>query len=1103
MKQVNFRIPLRILFLMMGLFLSIGVNAQITVQGHVKDATGEPVIGATIQVVGTSVGTATDFDGNFELTCAQGAKLQVSSIGYQTQTVAAAPSLIVVLEEDSQVLENVVVIGYGTVRKNDLTGSVTALKPDTKNKGVVVSAQDMLGGKIAGVNVTSGGGTPGGGATIRIRGGSSLNASNDPLIVIDGVPMDNNGVKGLANGLSLVNPQDIESFNVLKDASATAIYGSRGSNGVIIITTKKGRKGQSGIKVSYNGSLTISTKKKTIDVMDGDAYRQYVSDMFAGDDKYHQLVGYYQAGDGTIIPNTVENGRIVRATGAEGEYHPGILGEANTNWQNEIYRTAISHDHNLTLAGSIGTILPYRLSLGYTNQQGILKTSDFQRYTVALNLNPSFFEDHLSLNLNAKYMYAKSRYADGGAIGNSVRMDPTQPINASRVQTFYAGTAYERNLDIYGMTGGYFEWFADNSARGDDNWPYVKNTNAPYNPVAILDLKDDRAKSHSFVGNADIDYKIHGFEDLRLHLTLGGDFSGGKQTTEVANTSNLANYFGSYGWDEVTKENLTLSAYAQYFKDFNEDHHFDIMAGYEWQHFWRKQMNNYWGLYPGNSTLGAYRYFDGEGAEQIAYRSVNRDIPDGYEFLYNMAGREYNNTWLNDGRGYRTENYLVSFFGRANYILKDRYLLTFTLRDDGSSRFRKHWSLFPSAALAWKIYEEPWFSKNGPFSDLKLRLGWGKTGQQEGIGDYTYFANYYMSNGVQGAFYDLVDDQGNVIANGYMARPNAYNPDLKWETTTTTNVGLDFGFMQQRLTGSIDWYYRKTTDLINYASIPAGSNFRNMVNQNIGSLKNTGIELALSWKAIQNDDWFWTIDYNFTYNKNKITELLNADPDYFVATGGISSGTGVNAQAHKVGYPASSFYVYQQVYDTNGKPIEGQVVDRDGDGQITDADKYMYKSPMAPVTMGLSSRLEYKNWDLGFSLRASIGNYVFNDVMDGYHNVSQEGLWGSVSGNYLNNRPIASTQLGWQTYDIPATLSDYWVQNGSFLKCDNITLGYSFNNLFRGSSYEGVSGRVYATASNVFTITKYKGLDPEVFGGIDNNIYPRPFSFILGLSLNF
>ena len=1024
MKQVNIRIPQRILALMMGLFLSIGAYAQITVQGHVKDATGEPVIGATVNVVGTTNTVATDFDGNFTITAPQGAKLQVSSIGLQSQTVTAAPNLVIELLDDSQMLENVVVIGYGTVKKNDLTGSVTALKPDTKNKGVVVSAQDMLGGKVAGVNVTSGGGTPGGGATIRIRGGSSLNASNDPLIVIDGVPMDNNGVKGLANGLSLVNPADIESFNVLKDASATAIYGSRGSNGVIIITTKKGRRGQS-VKIGYNGSFTVSMKKKTIDVLSGDEYRKFVTNLYAGTGKEDAI---------------------------------GLLGTANTDWQDEIYRTAVSHDHNITASGSIASFLPFRASIGYTGQQGIIKTSDFKRYTAALTLNPSFFQDHLNLTLNAKYMYANSRYSDGGAIGNAVRMDPTQPVRTSS--------------SLYNNQGGFFTWLAEASALKDGAWPFIMNTNAPYNPVAMLALKKDYAGSHSFIGNADVDYKVHGFEDLRLHATVGGDFSGGKQTTIVDATSPLANYYGSEGWSRETKENRTLSAYAQYYKDFNDLHHFDIMAGYEWQHFWRKNNSVYYSHYPANSLV-----VDDNGKS--------------------LAGTVYNTTLQNNGLGWRSENYLVSYFGRANYIFNDRYYLTATVRYDGSSRFKEHWALFPSFALAWRIKEEAFLKNVNALSELKLRLGWGKTGQQEGIGDYNYFAIYSMSTGVTGSFYDLVGD-------GSLARPVAYNPDLKWETTTTSNVGLDWGVLNNRLTGSIDWYYRKTTDLINYANVAALANFRNQVNQNIGDLRNTGVEASISWKAVANDDWLWTIDFNATYNSNKITKLINNDDGtYYIATGGISSGTGNNAQAHKVGYPASSFYVYQQAYDDKGMPIENQVVDRNGDGQITEEDKYIYKSPAAPVTMGLGTRLEYKNWDLGVNLRASLGNYVFNDVMDGYHNVGYASVMESVSGNYLNNRPVDAIPYGWSTYDNPACLSDRWVQNGSFLKLDNITLGYSFTDLPWQKREEGLSGRVYATVSNVLTLTKYKGIDPEVFGGIDNNIYPRPISFILGLSLNF
>ena len=1045
MKQVNIRIPFRILTLVMGLFLSLGAYAQITVNGIVKDATGEPVIGASVRVVGTQQGTVTDFDGLFTLDgVPQGAKLLITSIGYEDHEVTAASDMVVTLAESTQMLENLVVIGYGVVKKNDLTGSVAALKPDSKNKGVVVSAQDMLGGKIAGVSVTSNGGEPGGGANIRIRGGSSLNASNNPLIVIDGIAMDNNGVSGLSNPLSLVNPQDIESFNVLKDASATAIYGSRGSNGVIIITTKKGRRGQSP-SVAYNGSVTWSMKKKTIDVMNGDEYRDFVKKIFAG--------------------NTREENAL------------SLLGNANTDWQNEIYRTAFSHDHNLTVSGSLGQFLPYRVSAGYTDQEGILKTSDFKRYTVALNLNPSFFEDHLTLNLSGKLAWTKSRWADTGAVGNAVRMDPTQPIRS--------------NDPMYAGVGGYFEWLQVNGS--DPAWPYTKNTNAPYNPVAMLDNHDNSGKAHTFIGTAEIDYKIHGFEDLRLHLTMGGDFTGGNGHNISANISNTSNYWGNTSYYTQSKENLQLSTYAQYYKDFNDMHHFDIMAGYEWQHNWRKEYNESWGTYPSNSGL----FFTPADAENGALKVVPGIwIPAAtYNVGDSKAGaiRAEGVYRQNNGLGYRTENYLVSFFGRMNYSYANRYLLTFTMRYDGSSRFKKHWALFPSAALAWKINEED-FMKDGPFSDLKLRLGWGKTGQQEGIGDYNYFATYVMSNGSMGSFYDISGD-------GSKARPNVYNPELTWETTTTTNIGLDWGVMNQRLSGSIDWYYRKTTDLLNWATFSAMTNFRNAFYKNIGSLRNTGIEMSLNWKAISTTDLLWTIDYNLTYNSNKVLELISDDPDYFVTTGGI--GINGSAQAHVAGYPSNSFYVYQQVYDQAGKPIEGQVVDRNGDGVISDADKYLYKSPWAPVTMGLGSRLDWKNWDFGFNLRASIGNYLFNNVMQGYHNVSPAAVFEEVSGFYLNNRPKASVEMGWQTYNNHAIFSDYWVQNASFLKCDNITLGYSFNNLLKHGSYHGVGGRIYGTVSNVFCITKYDGIDPEVFGGIGGDIFPRPISFIVGLSLNF
>ena len=992
----------KVLFtLVIGLFLSVGAFAQqIAVKGIVKDTTGEPVIGANVLVKGTTNGTITDFDGNFQLSANKGDIIVISFIGFTAQELPATAELMnVVLKDDSEMLSEVVVIGYGVAKKNDLTGSVTAMKPDEMNKGLVTNAQDMMQGKIAGVNVTSASGTPGAGAQIRIRGGSSLNASNDPLIVIDGLAMDNSGVQGLSNPLSMVNPNDIETFTVLKDASATAIYGSRGSNGVIIITTKKGKSG-SKPTINYSGNVSVSTKKKTIDVMDGDEFRQFVTNMY---------------GEGSAAVNT--------------------LGKANTDWQSEIYRAAVSTDHNVTLSGGLKN-MPYRATVGYTNQQGILKTSKFERLTASLNLSPSLLEDHLKINLNAKGMIAKTRYANTSAVNAAVWMDPTQDIYDSR--------------DEYKNFGGYFQWTSNGAALNDPNWPLTYNTLATKNPVALLDQQDDNATSKTFIGNAEFDYKVHGFEDLRLHMNLGADYSTGKQTTIISPYSSTNHYYGYDGWTETDKYNLLLTAYAQYMKDFNEAHHFDIMGGYEWQHFHREGTSNGWGY----------------------YQSTHNEKP-GQKTEHNAN----NNPWA-------TENYLVSFFGRANYSLLDRYMLTATVRYDGSSRFKDHWALFPSFAFGWRIKEEAFLQDVEALSDLKLRLGYGQTGQQEGIGDYNYFASYNVNTAVD-SFYPL-------IGNGQLNRPNAYNNNLTWETTTTYNAGLDFGFWNGRLTGNIDWYYRETTDLLNTVSVAAGSNFRNQVMSNIGSLKNTGIEASLNWKAISNNDWLWDLGVNFTYNQNEITELVDGD---YQLTGGISSGTGNMCQAHAVGHPAGSFYVYQQVYDNNGMPIEGAVVDRNGDGTITTADKYLYKSPSAPWTAGFTSKLMYKNWDFSFSLRASFDNYVFNDLEAGSSNISSSQVL--AQSGYLSNRPKNVLGKAWQTYDW--VLSDYFVQNGSFLKCDNITLGYTFDQLFGAK----IGGRVYATASNVFTITNYKGIDPEVAGGIDNSLYPRPFTALVGLSLNF
>ena len=1031
MKQVKIKLPLRALTLASGLLLTVSSFAQTNaVKGHVKDASGEPIMGATITVNGKAVGI-TDMDGNFSVDAAPGAKITFTYLGMTPQTVKASSNMNITLEDDSKALNEVVVIGYGVAKKSDLTGSVTAIKPDSKNKGVVVNAQDMLTGKVAGVNITSNDGTPGGGAKIRVRGGSSLNASNDPLIVIDGLAMDNDGVKGLSNLLSVVNPQDIESFSVLKDASATAIYGSRGSNGVIIITTKKGRKGQKPT-VSYSGSITISEKKNTIDVLNADEFRATVEKLYGKDSEAYSA-----------------------------------LGTANTNWQDLIYRTAISHDHNITVSGAAKS-LPYRVSVGYTDQQGIVKTSDFKRATASLNLNPSFFQDHLTLNLNAKGMYARTLYTDGAVVSAAVRMDPTQdPYNftseyhKNQLRDKDGNSLLDQTLKNY---GGYFQW-SKKAEYGDNTWPftYDSTTQMP-NPLSLLDQGSQIAHSRSFIGSADIDYKVHGFEDLRLHATLGADISKGRQSQSFAPSCTNALYYGSYGGEEILKRNLSLSTYAQYYKDFNKIHHFDIMAGYEWQHFWRSKNNDYVGYYP----------------------ETNNDA--------SLAGTERPHTPYSE----KSESYLVSFFGRANYTLLDRYFLTATVRDDGSSRFKEHWAWFPSFAFAWKANEEAFLKNADWLSDLKLRLGYGKTGQQAGsIGDYEWIPSYSISTGTNG-FYP-------VTGTGELYRPNNYRPDLKWETTSTYNVGLDWGILDQRLSGSVDWYYRKTTDLLNYAPLSSMAGYKNQAWQNIGSLKNTGVEAAITWRAIQTKDWFWTMTYNFTYNKNEITDLNGVSENGAPVVNTnikVGDGSGAYLQANQVGYAMNSYYVYQQVYDKNGNPIENCVVDRNGDGKINESDKYLYKSPAAPVTMGFSSRLEYKNWDFGFSLRASIGNYVYNNVEQSMSNMNT-GEWFSNSLKYFSNRMKSTVERNWQTYEITSKLSDYYVKNASFLKCDNITLGYSFNNLFKSSGWHGLSGRAYATASNVFTITNYDGLDPEVGDGNDNNLYPRPFSVVVGLSLNF
>lgn len=1005
MKQVKSKTPVRILSLLLGLFLSVGAFAQNDVKGIVKDASGEPIIGATIRVVGQDGGAITDFDGNFTIKAAPGAKIQVSYIGYKTVELPVSANMVVTLQDDTQLLSDVVVIGYGRAKKEDLTGSVTAIKPDEMSKGITSSASDMLVGKVAGVDVITAGGSPGSGAQIRIRGGSSLNASNDPLIVVDGLTIDNNTATGMSNVMATINPNDIETFTVLKDASATAIYGSRASNGVIIITTKKGRKG-TGPKFSYNGDVTISTTQKRYSVLNGDEYRALV-------------------------------GKVIGPDAA-------ALGTADTDWQDEIFRTAVSTSHNISITGGLKN-MPYRVSAGYQSDSGIIKKSYMKRFNASVNLAPSFFDDHLNFNVTAKFTTEKDSYVDSGAvIGGALAMDPTRPV-------------YDHSAIGDAFFGGYYQNYQSTDIFADKSWGYTTNTNTPQNPVAYLNLRDCIAHSNDFTGNIEMDYKIHGFEDLHIHASLGGQYTESRQNDTNSPYSFDNNYYGWSGLTKYYKYSITANAYAQYQHTFGA-HNVDIMAGAEESHYHRNGWNY------------------GSGWDSYT------DTP------YNVSSKAE--------KSWATHNSLVSYFGRLNYTLLDRYMLTATFRADGSSRFAKghKWGYFPSVALAWRINDEKFMKPLKWWNEFKLRLGWGQTGQQDIGYDFLYSLLYTTSNSY--AQYPFGDTYYTTV------RPDKYNPELTWETTTTWNAGLDFAFLNNRITANVDGYYRKTTDLIQEVTIPALMNFAQRMAQNIGSLENYGVEFSIGAKPIVTKDFTWDIQYNVAWNHNEITELIGGDDDYIVQSGGtISRGTATHVQAHKVGQPANSFWVYQQVYDEAGKPIEGAFVDRNGDGQINSDDRYFYHSPAADVFMGLTMKFIYKRWDLSFALRASLGNYVYYDFLANKASISSSGLY---SNSAYSNTTQAAVDLGFTgTGASEYYLSDYFVRNASYLKCQNITLGYSFPALLKYNNQDYFSGRLFFTVQNPFIITKYKGLDPEVSSGIDSNPYPRPLSFQLGLNLNF
>jgi TonB-dependent starch-binding outer membrane protein SusC len=970
-----------------------------TVTGVVRDSqTGETLPGANVVIQGTTTGAITDIDGRYTLDVPAGQSTLVASfIGYNSQTqnvtvqAGQTATLNFSLSEDIAMLQEFVLIGYGVQRREDATGSVSVVDAREFNKGNITNPQELLTGKIPGVQITTGGGAPGEGAMIRIRGGSSLSASNDPLIVVDGVPIENAGVPGLRNPLTTINPNDIESFTVLKDASATAIYGSRASNGVIIITTKKGTEGAP-LRFEYSGTYSLSTNAKTVDVLGADEYREIINQRY---------------GDNASIT--------------------GMLGNESTNWQDQIFRDAFTHDHTMSASGAVGNF-PFRASLGYNAQDGILLTDNLQRVSGSLNLSPTFFDDHLKLNVNARGVNIQNQFANQGAIGAAIMFDPTKPVR-----------------DPNSRFGGFFTW-----ADGD-----VPKPVATTNPVALLELRDDQSSVQRFIGNAQLEYKLPFLPELMANLNVAYDFSTSEGSLFIPDYAAFEYVNGgrdaNYGQD---RKNELIDFYLNYVKELPSiSSRLDVMGGYSWQHFWRQGFS----------------------------RATN--------LQGNIAGTPFRE--LEDVT-YESESYLISFFGRLNYSVLDRYLLTFTLRNDGSSRFSPdtRWGLFPSAAFAWKVSEEPFMDNLDFFSGLKFRLGYGITGQENiGQGEYPYLARYTQNR--QGAFFQW-GEPGNFI---HTWRPEGYDANLKWEETTTFNVGLDYGIARDRYYGTIDFYLRETRDLINFIPVPAGTNLTNFILTNIGNMENKGVEFSIFTRPVVTRDFTWLFGFNATWNDSEITQLTAVeDPKYLgVQTGGISGGVGNNIQIHSVGYAPNSFFVWQQVYDTDGNPIEGLYVDRNGDGEITEADLYRLNRPAPTYFFGITSDMEYKNWSLSFAGRANIGNFVYNNVSSMNGELSR---LHRPEGPYLSNITRDALTIGFNNAQY---LSDFFIQDGSFFKMDHISLGYNFQNVLGGGTNLFVSGVV----QNAFVLTKYEGMDPEVGSGIDNNIYPRPRNFVLSVNLQF
>ncbi|MGB1210383.1 MAG: SusC/RagA family TonB-linked outer membrane protein [Lacinutrix venerupis] len=949
--------------------------AQTTITGTVTEQSSSlPLPGVNVIVKGTNSGTSTDFDGKYEISVKNGDVLEFSYVGYTAQeiTYSGQTNLNVALAEDASQLDEVVLIGYGGVKKEDLTGTTDLLTSEDFNKGPIVSAQALISGKVAGVNVTTGSGAPGDGQSINIRGAGSLSLTTQPLFVVDGIPLDNGGVGGSRNPLNFINPNDIETFVVLKDASSTAIYGSRGANGVILITTKKGKNND--FKFNISSQTTVYSPVDEIDVLSSNQFRTLINDI-----------------------------------GSPSEI--ALLGNADTNWQDEIYRTAFGQDHNFSALGSAFGI-PMRASIGYSEHEGILKTDNLQRTTASLNLTPSLLDDHLNIELNARAMYTENTFADRGAIGSAISFDPTQSI-----------------FDSSSQYAGYFAWLD----AGTGN----QNSLAPTNPLALLDLKDDTSEVRRLVGNAKFNYKIHGFENFTATINVGYDTSNSHGRTITSQFIPTADdtFNGARSSYINNSDNKIFDAYLTYKNSFKDIHNLTVAAGYAYQSF---EYDNF------------------------SYDSEAQEDGNQFEFID------------------KSKNVLLSYFSRANYDYNGKYYLTASVRADASSKLNPddRWGIFPSVAAAWSIHNED-FMQDSFFNELKLRVGYGEVGNINGLGDYQFLTRYQGST-------DTANYQfGSQFYQTY--RPEPINSDLRWEIGRTLNIGLDYAFLNRRISGSINAYRKETTDLIASSLVDPFTNFGNRINANIGNMENKGLELNLNLVPVRTDDFEWSVNYNIAFNDNEITKLSADQPQ-----GGISTGVGNTVQVHREGESANSFYVFEQVYDASGAPLEGVFVDRNGDNIINDEDKYIKEDPFGDVLMGFNTNVSYKNWDFSLQSRASLGNYMYNDVQ------ANRGVLANATNNsILSNIHTDYYNTGFTVIDGNTAVSDHFVQEASFFKIDNITIGYTLDKL------KNTTFRFYGSLQNVLTVTDYDGLDPEINLGIDNNFYPRPRSFVMGVNIDF